>query len=131
MLTDPIADLLTRIRNAVAVRQVAVTMPGSKLKQAVLEKMLEEGYIKSLEEVKDGAKKSLVVGLKYDKYGDSVIEGLQRVSKPGRRMYSSAADIPRVRSGLGTMFVSTSHGILTGSEARKQNYGGELICRIW
>lgn len=131
MLTDPIADMLTRIRNAVAVRHTHVVIPASKMKLAIINKMIEEGYLAGVEVVTDGTKTNAVVALKYDRLGVSVIGGLERVSKPGRRMYAKAGALPRVRSGLGTLLVSTSEGVKTGAEARRDNFGGELICRIW
>lgn len=131
MLTDPIADLFTRIRNGAQRRKLLVTSPGSKLRKAIVTKLVDEGYLESFDEVKADGRASLVIRLKYDEYGRSVLEDIQRVSRPGRRMYSGASDIPRVRSGLGTLLVSTSRGILTGLEARQQNLGGELLGKVW
>ena len=131
MLTDPIADLFTRIRNGAQRRKLLVTSPGSSLRKAIVDKLVHEGYLESFDEVDADGRVSLVIRLKYDEFGRSVLEDIQRVSRPGRRVYSRASDIPRVRSGLGTVLVSTSKGILTGVEARQQKIGGELLGQVW
>lgn len=131
MNTDSIADLLTRIRNAAMVRHASVVIPSSNFKKAVAEKLSNEGYVGEVEEVANGEQRSLVIRLKYDQFGQSVIEGLERVSRPGRRVYARANGVPRVRSGLGTVLISTNRGIMTGAEARASGNGGEIICRVW
>jgi len=108
-----------------------VTSPGSSLRKAIVDKLVHEGYLESFDEVDADGRVSLVIRLKYDEFGRSVLEDIQRVSRPGRRVYSRASDIPRVRSGLGTVLVSTSKGILTGVEARQQKIGGELLGQVW
>ncbi len=130
-LTDPIADMLTRIRNAIQARREMVQMPGSKLKKAVLEQMLEEGYVAGVSWEDDGKQGVLLVRLKYDTRGESAIDGLERLSKPGRRVYVGAGDIPRSRSGYGTVILSTSRGVLTDRKAREVGVGGEVLCAVW
>ena len=131
MMTDPIADMLTRIRNAAAVRHRRLEVPGSKVKRRIAEILKEEGFLEDVQWIEDGKQGMLVLTLKYDEYGRAVIEGLRRVSRPGRRVYVGVEEIPRVRSGLGVAIVSTSKGILTGREARAARVGGELICEVW
>lgn len=130
-LTDPIADMLTRIRNALQARRDVVHVPGSKLKKAVLERMQEEGYLADVSWEEDGKQGVLLVRLKYDGGGAPAIDGLQRLSRPGRRVYVSAGDVPRAQSGYGTVILSTSRGVLTDRKAREQGVGGEVICSIW
>lgn len=125
-LTDPIADMLTRIRNANAVMHEKVDVPHSTLKERLSEILKEEGYIANYKVVTDGNKKSIRVYLKYDGK-DRVIKGIKRISKPGRRVYSSVEDMPRVLSGLGIAIVSTSKGIVTDRVARRENVGGEIL----
>ncbi len=129
-MQDPIADMLTRIRNAGAAGLKQVVMPGSREKAAIAAVFKQEGYIKDCSVVEDGPKKTLVVDLKYYN-GKPVIEGLERVSKPSRRMHCGSREIPRVRNGLGTVVLSTPHGIMSGAQAAKENVGGEIICYIW
>ncbi|MCD7979166.1 MAG: 30S ribosomal protein S8 [Fusobacterium sp.] len=129
-LTDPIADMLTRIRNANAVMHKKVDIPHSTLKDKIAEILKEEGYIANYKVVTDGNKKSIRVYLKYDGK-DRIIKGIKRISKPGRRVYSSVEDMPRVLSGLGITIVSTSKGIVTDRVARRENVGGEILAFVW
>lgn len=130
MQTDPIADFLTRIRNANMVYKESVEVPGSKMKEAIAEVLTREGFIKGYKvKVKEG-KKFLEIFLKYSD-GERVIRHLERISSPGRRIYVSKDEIPRVCSGLGICILSTSKGILTGQEAKRLGVGGEVICYVW
>ena len=129
-LTDPIADMLTRIRNANAVMHEKVDIPHSTLKDKIAEILKEEGYIANYKVVTDGNKKSIRVYLKYDGK-DRIIKGIKRISKPGGRVYSSVEDMPRVLSGLGIAIVSTSKGIVTDRVARRENVGGEILAFVW
>ena len=129
-LTDPIADMLTRIRYANAVMHEKVDIPHSTLKDKIAEILKEEGYIANYKVVTDGNKKSIRVYLKYDGK-DRIIKGIKRISKPGRRVYSSVEDMPRVLSGLGIAIVSTSKGIVTDRVARRENVGGEILAFVW
>jgi small subunit ribosomal protein S8 len=130
-MTDPIGDMLTRIRNATEARHAVVHIPASKTKRAILEQMLEEGYVADVSFLEDGKQGVLTVRLKYDKAGQSAIDGLQRLSKPGRRLYSPVEEIPRARSGYGTVILSTSRGVVTDRKARELGVGGEVLCAIW
>jgi len=135
-VSDPIADMLTRIRNAVMAGQTVTAMPSSKMKVAIAKILKKEGFIKDYEVVEGERRgqKTLRVHLKYiGKRRDRrpVLTGLERVSKPGRRVYASRHDIPWVLSGMGIAIVSTSRGVMTGREARKQGVGGEVICKVW
>lgn len=130
-MTDPIGDMLTRIRNAAEARHATVNIPASKTKKAILERMFEEGYVADVSFVEDGKQGVLTVRLKYDKAGQSAIDGLERLSKPGRRLYSPVEDIPRARSGYGTVILSTSRGVVTDRKARELGIGGEVLCAIW
>jgi len=127
-MTDPIADMLTRIRNAHSALLPTVEMPHSKLKESIAHILKKEGYVTDV--AVEGAPKTIKMKLKYEGR-KGVIEGLRRVSTPGLRRYVGATEIPRVRGGLGTAIVSTSHGVMTGVQARKNNIGGELLCYIW
>ena len=127
--TDPIADMLTRIRNAINVRREEVIVPASKMKTAIAGILQKEGYIEKFELVDD--KKTLRLTFKLSNGQQRVIQGLRRISKPGLRVYSSAEDLPKVLSGLGIAIVSTSKGILTDREAREKNLGGEVLAYIW
>ncbi len=129
-MTDPIADMLTRIRNALTVKKETVEIPSSKMKKAIAEIMLNEGYLSGVDFVEDGYNGKLVLTLKYAD-GRSVIGGLKRVSKPGLRTYSGAEDMPKVLGGFGIAIVSTNQGIMTDKQARRQNVGGEVLCCIW
>ena len=130
-VNDPIADFLTRIRNAGMARHETVVMPRSKVKAEMARILTEQGYVESYSERGDGAKKELVVELKYDPDGRRVIRGLRRMSRPGRRVYRKQANIPRVLDGLGVAILSTSRGILTDHEARRAGIGGEVLCFVY
>ena len=130
-VADPIADMLTRIRNAVQAKKTTVAIPGSKLKLAMLNRMCEEGYIAGVSFEEDGKQGVLTATLKYDDNGENVIDGLRRISKQGRRVYVKAGEIPVERNGFGTVIVSTSKGVLTDAQARKEGVGGEVLCSIW
>lgn len=131
-VTDPISDMLTRIRNASKARLDTAVMPSSKLKTEIAKILLEEGYINSFE-VSDGENINgiLKIYLKYGSDRKGVIEGLKRISKPGLRVYAEKENIPRVLGGLGTVIISTSQGIMTGKKAKKLGIGGEIICHVW
>ena len=131
MNTDPIADMLTRIRNAVAVHHEAVLMPASNTKVALARIMKEEGFIDDFEILRSGPWRSLRLRLKYRDKKEPAISGLKRVSKPGLRVYVGNKKIPRVYGGMGVAVVSTSQGVMTGSEARRHGIGGELLCYLW
>lgn len=131
VMTDPIADMLTRIRNANIVRHASVELPASKTKKAIAEIMLSEGYIGGVEEYVDGAVPMLKLTLKYGQGRERVITGLKRISKPGLRVYAHKDNIPKVLGGLGTAIITTSKGIITDKDARKEGIGGEVICYIW
>jgi|SRR5680860_568588 len=131
MMTDPIADMLTRIRNANTALHDAVEMPGSTLKAEVARVLKEQGYITDYELREASVGTELVVRLKYSSDRRRVISGLQRVSKPGRRVYADRTSIPRVLGGMGIAVVSTSQGVITGHEARRRGIGGEVICSVW
>lgn len=128
-MTDPIADMLTRIRNGQSARKVSVTMPSSKAKVAVAKVLADEGYITAYSTEEDGAKASLTVELKYFE-GSPVIEKVQRVSKPGLRIYRGKEELPKVLGGLGVAIVSTSAGVMSDREARQKGIGGEVICVV-
>ena len=130
-MTDPIADMLTRIRNALTAKHETVEVPASNMKKAIAQILLDEGYIKSVDFVDDGLSGKLVIGLKYADGNRPVISGLKRVSTPGLRTYSSAEKMPKVLGGLGTTIVSTSKGIMTDRQAKAANVGGEVLCFVW
>ncbi|MDR1044926.1 MAG: 30S ribosomal protein S8 [Candidatus Adiutrix sp.] len=130
-MTDPIADLLTRIRNALIARHDRVDVPASRIKVAIVRILKDEGFIKNFKVSKDNKQGMIRVFLKYSDRNTPVINGLERVSTPGRRVYQKSADILPVLSGLGVAIVSTSAGVMTDKEARRQNLGGEMICQIW
>ena len=130
-MTDPIADMLTRIRNALAVRKETVEIPSSKMKMAIAEILQKEGYIKDVKVVEDGFNGKLVVTLKYTDGNKSVISGLERKSRPGLRVYSGAENMPKVLGGFGIAIVSTNKGIMTDKQAKAQNVGGEVLCYVW
>jgi small subunit ribosomal protein S8 len=130
-MTDPIADMLTRIRNSLMARQDRVDIPSSKLKVNVARILKDEGFIKNFKVIKDNKQGVLRVFLKYGDDNTPVIKGLKRVSKPSRRVYVPSDGIPPVLSGLGVGIVSTSKGVMTDREARKQNVGGEMMCAVW
>jgi len=131
MVTDPIADFLTRIRNASQAGHPWVEIPASKLKARISLVLKEKGYIKDFILIEDGKQGMLRLYLKYQEDGRPVIYSLERVSKPGRRMYVKSTDIPRVNNGLGIGILSTSHGVITDKDARKMQVGGEYLCKIW
>lgn len=131
MISDPIADMLTRIRNGLMARQKQVVMPGSKMKVAIARILKDEGYIRDFEVTKDVPQAQLRVVLKYDRDRKPIVTGLKRISKPGRRVYASRAEIPWVLSGLGVAIMSTPQGVMTGHRARRQGVGGEVLCYIW
>ncbi len=129
--TDPIADMLTRIRNANSSKHKTVDIPASNMKKAIAKILLEEGYIKSVEEINDDAQGIIRITLKYDEKGARVIDGLKRISKPGLRVYASKDELPQVLNGLGIALISTSKGIKTDKEARKEGLGGEVLAYVW
>ena len=131
MLTDPIADMLTRIRNANLALHDGVEMPGSKLKSEIARVLRDEGYIQEYELRDAEVGTELVVRLKYSRDRRRVISGLERVSKPGRRVYADRTSIPRVLGGMGIAVLSTSDGVITGHEARRRGIGGEVVCTVW
>lgn len=131
VMTDPIADLLTRVRNANAARHEVVEVPSSNIKKAIAEILLQEGYIKELEEYSDGVVPMLRITLKYGADKERVITGIKRISKPGLRIYCKKDEIPKVLNGLGIAIISTSKGLLVDREARKFGLGGEVICYVW
>lgn len=130
-ITDPIADMLTRIRNANTAKHETVDIPASNMKKAIAEILDEEGYIASYQVIEDGKQGVIRIALKYGPNKEKVISGLKRVSKPGLRIYAGADELPRVLKGLGIAIVSTSKGIMTDRAARKQNIGGEVLAFIW
>jgi small subunit ribosomal protein S8 len=131
MITDPIADMLTRIRNALIARHDSTDVPVSKLKVSLAETLKREGFIRDFEVLQDGPKRTIRVHLAYSDKREPVIAGLQRVSKPGLRVYVQKREVPRVYGGLGVAIISTSQGVLTGREARRRGLGGEVICYVW
>lgn len=132
MVNDSIADMLTRIRNAQTARHETVTIETSKMKKTIAQILLDEGYIAAFEEVENAGKnKNLVINLKYVNRNQKVITGLKRISKPGRRIYASCEELPKVLGGLGIVIVSTSKGVMTDREARKLGIGGEVLAYVW
>ncbi|MDJ0791380.1 MAG: 30S ribosomal protein S8 [Acidimicrobiia bacterium] len=131
MYSDPISDMLTRIRNANLALHPETKMPSSKLKEEIARILSEEGYIDSWKSEAGSVGQELTVRLRYDGDRKRVLKGLQRVSKPGRRVYSGATDIERVRGGIGVAIVSTSEGVMTDRDARRRNVGGEVLCKVW
>lgn len=130
-MTDPIADLLTRVRNALSANKETVEIPSSNMKKAIAKIMLEEGYISAVDYVEDEYNGKLVLTLKYAGKKQPVINGLKRVSRPGLRVYSDVESMPKVMGGLGIAILSTNKGIMTGKKAKAQNVGGEVLCYIW
>lgn len=130
-VTDPVADMLTRVRNAQVVNMETVEMPASKMKTAIAQIMLREGFIKGCEVVEEGVQGTLKLKLKYGSNGEKTISGLKKISKPGLRVYCRKDQIPKVLNGLGIAIISTSKGIVTDAEARELNVGGEVIAYIW
>jgi len=129
--TDTIADMLTRIRNANSAKHNTVDIPASKMKKAIAQILVDEGYVKSFQVIEDGKQGIIRITLKYGENKSQIISGLRRVSKPGLRIYSNCEDMPKVMRGLGIAIVSTSKGVMTDREARKQNVGGEILAFVW
>ena len=130
-ITDPIADLLTRIRNASTAKHPSVEIPASNMKKAICQILVDEGYIKGMQVKNDTVQGTIVVTLKYQANGEPVIAGLRRVSKPGLRIYTNCEDMPKVMKGLGTAIISTSKGIMTDKAARAEHVGGEVLAYVW
>ena len=130
-ITDSIADMLTRIRNAGAAKHETVDVPASKMKKAIAQILLDEGYIKSFQLIEDGKQGIIRIVLKYGENKTAVISGLRRVSKPGLRIYTNCEDMPKVMKGPGIAIVSTSKGVMTDKQARKENVGGEVLAFVW
>jgi small subunit ribosomal protein S8 len=131
VVTDPIADMLTRIRNANTALQEQVTMPSSKMKEEIAKLLAAEGYVAGFEVAPADPGKKLTISLRYDENRQRVLQGVRRISTPGRRLYSGSADLPRVQGGLGVTIVSTSQGLLVDRECRRRKLGGEIICEVW
>jgi len=131
VVTDPVADLLTRVRNGIRARHGRVEMPSSKLKVEIARILKDEGYIGNYKVAEEGKKKVLRINLRYDTEGLSVISALERVSKPGRRVYVGKNEVPKVLGGLGVAILTTPQGVMTGKAARRAGVGGELICNVW
>ena len=129
-MTDPIADMLTRIRNANTVKHETVDVPASNIKKEIVRILLEEGFVRGYDVI-DEKQGIIRIQLKYGQAGEKVIQGIKRISKPGMRVYTNAHEIPKVLNGLGIAIISTSKGILTDKQARKENVGGEVICYVW
>ena len=130
-ITDPIADLLTRIRNASQARHATVDVPASNMKKAIAQILVEEGYVKSYTVAEDNKQGVITLTLKYTETGAPVITGLRRISKPGLRIYTSCEDMPKVMKGIGTAIISTPKGVMTDKKARKENVGGEVLAFVW
>ena len=130
-MTDPIADMLTRIRNANIVKHETVDVPASNIKKEIARILLEEGFVRGYDVIEDGKQGIIRIQLKYGQAGERVISGLKRISKPGMRVYAANQEIPKVLNGLGISIISTSKGILTDKQARRENVGGEVICYVW
>ena len=130
LVNDPIADMLTRIRNAQIAKHDSVVIPASNMKKSIAKILLDEGYIKSVDMIDDGLAGQIKIGLKYDGR-KSVITGLKRISKPGLRVYAKSEELPKVLGGLGIAIISTSKGVMTDKEARKMGVGGEVLCYVW
>ncbi len=130
-MTDPVADMLTRIRNANTAGHAEVSVPASKIKKNIAEILLKEGYIKSYEVVTDEVQDSIVIQMKYGQGKTKVISGIKRISKPGLKVYAKKDEVPRVLGGLGIAIISTSKGLITDKEARKLGVGGEVVCYVW
>ncbi len=130
-MTDTIADMLTRIRNALVAKHETVEVPASNMKKEIAKILLQEGYITAFEVVEDGVQGKIVITLKYGPNGEKVISGLKRISKPGLRIYAGCDELPKVLGGLGIAIISTSKGVMTDKEARKGNHGGEVLAYVW
>ncbi len=131
MISDPIADMLTRLRNALGSRHAKVDVPSSKLKMEIARILKEEGYILNFKLVEEGPQKIIRIYLKYTPANQPVISHIERVSRPGCRIYSGGKEVPRVLGGLGVSILTTSRGVMTGSQARKDGVGGEILCQLW
>lgn len=131
MMTDPIADMLTRIRNGNKANHKKITLPSSNEKKAIAQILLDEGFITGFNVEEDNKQGILTIDLKYTENGERVISGLRRISKPGLRVYVKANEVPKVLDGLGTAIISTSKGLMTDRAARSENVGGEVICYVW
>jgi len=131
LYSDPVSDMLTRIRNANMVGRDRVDIPASKMKRRIAQILKQEGFIRDFDQVDNGPQKTLRVYLKYGPDKERVISGIQRVSRPGLRVYAKGKDVPQVRSGLGITIVSTSSGLMTDKRARKEGVGGEVVCQVW
>ncbi len=131
IVTDPIADMLTRMRNALSAKHSSVSIPTSKIKLAICELLLNEGYISSYKVEGEGIKTNIIIEFKFGPKGERVINGLKRISKPGLRIYSNASDMPKVINGLGIAVISTSKGLMTDKQARLNNIGGEVLAYVW
>jgi small subunit ribosomal protein S8 len=129
--SDPIADMLTRIRNASQARHRQLTLPSSRMKREIARILTDEGFIEGFSTQDGGVQETLTIELKYVEGRTPVVSGLKRISKPGLRVYARKTEIPRVLGGLGLAILSTSHGVMTGSQARKLNLGGEVLCYVW
>jgi small subunit ribosomal protein S8 len=130
-MTDPLADMFTRLRNAASARHESVKIPNSKVKQAVAGVLREEGFIKGLSEVEDGPRKFLELEITYGEDRKALLSGIRRVSRPGLRVYANKGEIPRVFGGLGVAVMSTSQGVMSGREAWRRKIGGEVLCYVW
>ena len=131
MMSDPVADLLTRVRNATMVGNETVSMPNSNFREAIAKILASEGFIDGYEVQGESPHRQLVMRLRYGRRRTSAIQGLRRVSKPGHRVYAGAAELPRAQGGLGVVIVSTSQGLLPDREARRRRLGGEVVCEVW
>ncbi len=131
MVIDPIADMLTRMRNALQAKHKNVSVPTSKMKLALVDLLAKEGYIESYNLEGEGVNANIVINFKFGPNNEKVIQGLKRISKPGLRIYANAEDLPRVLNGLGIAIISTSKGLMTDRDARKQNIGGEVVAYVW
>ena len=130
-MTDPIADMLTRIRNGAHAKHATVDVPSSNVKKGISDILLREGYIKNVEVIEDNKQNVLRITLKYSDEGEKVISGIKRISKPGLRVSAQVNEVPKVLGGLGTAIISTSKGLLTDKECRKEGIGGEVVCYVW
>jgi small subunit ribosomal protein S8 len=130
-MTDPIADMITRIRNAVRARHPRVDIPASRFKAEVAKILEQEGFVSAVKMVDGAPQGTIRITLKYGPRGENVISGLERVSRPGRRVYLGSEDVPRVMGGLGTAILTTSRGVMTGREAQRAGVGGEVLCNVW
>ena len=131
MKFDPIADMLTRIRNAITAKKTDVIIPASKTKMSIANILLSEGYVSAVDVIENGIKKDIKVTLKYGPNGEKVISGIKRISKPGLRIFSNAEDLPKVINGLGIAIISTNKGVMTDKQARSLNIGGEVLAYVW